>query len=78
MKMDESDWARMYGKTPTVYGESKMIQIEKNYKLTLTENQARELYNFLSDQKKYGQITPDTEITLIYYELKKLFDTGIR
>jgi len=55
-----------------------MIEIKKSYVLELTENQARELYNLLSDQKKYGQITPDTEITLVYHELKKIFDTGIR
>ena len=24
MSLDESDWERMYGKTPTVYGETKM------------------------------------------------------
>lgn len=55
-----------------------MIQVKKSYVLELTEDQARELYNILSDQKKYGQITPDNEITLVYHELKKIFDSGIR
>jgi hypothetical protein len=56
----------------------KMIEVKKSYVLELTESQARELYNILSDQKKYGQITPDNEITLVYHELKKIFDSGIR
>lgn len=55
-----------------------MIQVKKSYVLELTEDQARELYEILNDQKKYGNITPDNEITLVYHELKKIFDSGIR
>ena len=55
-----------------------MIEVQKNYVITLTECQARELYYILNDQKKYGQIIPDNEITLVYHELKQIFDSGIR
>jgi hypothetical protein len=76
--MDESDWNRMYGKNSTVYGETKMIEIEKNYKLTLTEQQAKELYRILQAARDNGQITPDYEICSLYGELKDLFDGEIR
>jgi len=55
-----------------------MIEITKNYKLTLTEQQAKELYEVLKIQKDVGHLTYDHEILLVYNELKKLFDTGIR
>ena len=55
-----------------------MIQIEKNYKLTLTENQAKELYQLLRTERDSGCLTPDKGLVLVYHELKKLFDTGIR
>lgn len=78
MTLTHTDYDQMFGKNLTVYGESKMIQVKKSYVLELTEDQAREFYNILSDQKKYGQITADNEITLVYHELKKIFDRGIR
>ena len=55
-----------------------MIQVKKSYVLELSEQQAKELYNLLKYQKEYGQITHDTDIILVYNELKKLFDCGIR
>jgi hypothetical protein len=55
-----------------------MIEVQKNYKITLTEDQAQELYEFLKTGKNAGWITPDKELVLVYHELKKLFDTGIR
>jgi hypothetical protein len=55
-----------------------MIQIEKNYKLTLTERQARELYELLNTERRSGHLTVDHELTLVHNELKDLFDTGIR
>ena len=55
-----------------------MIQIEKNYKLTLTEEQAKELYELLRTARDNGHITPDYEICTLYGELKNLFDSGIR
>jgi len=55
-----------------------MIEVQKNYKLILTEEQAKELYEFLKTGKNAGWITPDKELVLVYHELKKLFDSGIR
>ena len=49
-----------------------MIEIEKQYKLTLTEDQARQLYNLLQYAESHD------ELRVIWRELKKLFDTGIR
>ena len=55
-----------------------MIEVQKQYKLTLTEQQAKELFTLLLLQKDTGQLTTDHEIVLVYNELKKLFDNGIR
>jgi hypothetical protein len=55
-----------------------MIEIQKNYKLTLTEQQAKELYEVLQTERDIGHLTPDKELVLVYHELKKLFDSGIR
>ena len=55
-----------------------MIEVAKNYKLTLTEEQAKELYELLKTGKNAGWITHDRELVLVYHELKKLFDSGIR
>ena len=76
--MDEGDWERMYGKTLTVYGESKMIEVKKSYVVELTEQQAQELYELLRTEKNSGGLTHDKELMLVYHELKKLFDSGIR
>jgi hypothetical protein len=76
--MDEGDWERMYGKTPTVYGESKMIEIQKNYKITFTEEQAQQLYRLLQSTKEFSYGERYDELGFLHDELKKLFDTGIR
>jgi hypothetical protein len=55
-----------------------MIQIKKSYVLELTEEQAQELYQLLRTERDSGCLTPDKELVLVYHELKKLFDTGIR
>jgi hypothetical protein len=55
-----------------------MIQIEKNYKLILTEQQARELYDVLKTAKENGRLTIDHELVLVLNELKLIFDSGIR
>jgi plasmid replication initiation protein len=78
MTIDYTANDQLFGKNLTVYGETKMIQIEKNYKLTLTEDQARELYRLLQTEKDSGCLTPDRELKLVYHELKNIFDTGIR
>jgi hypothetical protein len=56
----------------------KMIEIQKNYLLTLTEEQARELYQILDYERKNDNLGVDKELKLVYHELKNLFDTGIR
>ena len=56
----------------------KMIEIQKNYKLTLTEQQAQELYQFLRTEKSFGRLGVDKDLKLIYDELEELFETGIR
>lgn len=53
-----------------------MIEIQKNYKLTLTEQQVKELYALLKLQKDTGHLTTDHEIVLVYNELKQLFGSG--
>ena len=78
MTIDYTANDQLFGKNLTVYGETKMIQIEKNYKLTLTEDQARELYRLLQTEKDSGCLTPDRELKLVYHELENLFDSGIR
>ena len=55
-----------------------MIETLKSYKLTLTEQQAKELYEFLRGAKDVGHLSVDRDLILAYNELKKLFDSGIR
>jgi len=55
-----------------------MIEIKKSYVLELTEDQARELYKLLLSAKHTEHITHDNELMIVYHELKKLFDSGIR
>ena len=45
-----------------------MIEVQKNYVLTLTEQQARELYYCLSHN-----LSPKDELMFVYDELKKHF-----
>ena len=58
-----------------------MIETLKNYKITLTEEQVRQLYNLLQsvkqqDQFSYGGLYDD--LRELHNELKQLFDSGIR
>ena len=55
-----------------------MIQVEKLYTVKFTEQQAKELYEFLRREKDIGHLSVDRDLILVYNELKKLFDTGIR
>ena len=54
-----------------------MIEIQKNYKLTLTEAQARELYLLLRTERDMD-VSRLKELAPVHNELKKLFDTGIK
>ena len=55
-----------------------MIEIQNNYKLTLTEQQAKELYFMLKNAKDGAYLTHNDELMLVYNELKNIFGTGIR
>ena len=55
-----------------------MIEKQISYKIEFTENQARQLYNLLKLEKDRGHMTTDHDIILVYSELRKIFDTGIR
>jgi hypothetical protein len=58
-----------------------MIETLKNYKITLTEDQARQLYTLLLYTKDTGDLKHDgryIELRPLYEELKQLFDSGIR
>ena len=49
-----------------------MIEIQKNYKITLTEQQAKELYELLRTEKDSGCLTIDKDLLLVYNEMKKV------
>jgi hypothetical protein len=55
-----------------------MIEIQKNYKITFTEQQARELYELLRTEKESGCLTIDKDLLLVYNELKDTLKIGIR
>jgi hypothetical protein len=52
-----------------------MIEIQKNYKLTLTEQQVKELYELLRTEKESGCLTIDKDLVLVYNALKNIFGT---
>ena len=59
------------------------IEVQKQYKITLTETQAKELYEFLRGAKdvghlSVGHLSVDTDLILVYNELKDIFGGGIR
>lgn len=55
-----------------------MIEKQISYKIEFTEQQTKELYEFLRGAKDVGHLHTDKDLILIYNELKKLFDNGIR
>ena len=67
----------MVGHTHQI-GDLKMIEKQISYKIEFTEQQAKELYEFLRGAKDVGHLHTDKELILVYNELRKLFDTGIR
>jgi hypothetical protein len=54
-----------------------MIEVQKNYKLILTEDQARELYLLLKTERDMD-VSRLKELAPVCDELKKLFGVGIR
>ena len=55
-----------------------MIELKKSYVIEFTEQQAKELYEFLREAKDVGHLHTDKDLILVYNELRKLFDSGIR
>ena len=58
-----------------------MINIQKTYNISFTEQQARQLYQLLLDTKDTGNLKFDgrfVELRPLYEELKPIFDSGIR
>jgi hypothetical protein len=55
-----------------------MLEIKKNYLLTLSESQASELYSLLRREKDIGQLTSDNELVLVLHELSPIFSGGFR
>jgi Leu/Phe-tRNA-protein transferase len=58
-----------------------MIEVQKQYKLTLTHEQVRQLFVLLQTQKEtehFSYMGQYNELRSLYDELRKLFDTGIR
>ena len=53
-----------------------MIEIKKSYVVELTEQQAKELYLILKNQKDIGHLNTDYELVLVYNELKQFFESG--
>ena len=58
-----------------------MINIQKTYNISFTEQQVKELYQLLLDTKDTGNLKFDgrfVELRPLYEELKPIFDSGIR
>jgi len=51
-----------------------MIEIQKNYKITLTEYQAQQLYRLLQSTKEFSYGERYDELGFLHDELKDLFD----
>ena len=52
-----------------------MINIQKTYNISFTEQQAKELYELLQTEKDSGCLTVDKDLVLVYNELKNIFGT---
>ena len=56
-----------------------MIEVQNNYKLTLSEEQMRQLFNLLGQNKDLLCINSGyDELRTVHHELKKIFNSGIR
>jgi hypothetical protein len=56
-----------------------MIEIQTNYKLTLSEEQLRQLFNLLGQNKDLLTINNGYgELRTVHNELKKILDSGVR
>jgi len=58
---------------------TEMIEIQTNYKLTLSEEQLRQLFNLLEQNKDLLAMNSGyDELRTVHYELKKIFDSRVR
>lgn len=55
-----------------------MIEVQKNYKITFTEEQARQLYHLLHSTEEFSYGDRYDELRFLHDELKKIFDIGVR
>jgi hypothetical protein len=55
-----------------------MIDIQKTYNISFTEQQAKELYFMLKNAKDGAYLTHNDELMLVYNELKDTLKIGIR
>jgi len=55
-----------------------MINIQKTYNISFTEQQVKELYELLRTEKESGCLTIDKDLLLVYNELKDTLKIGIR
>ena len=58
-----------------------MIEVAKNYKITLTEEQGRQLHQLLQETKfihEASYVERYSDLRELRDELKQLFDSGIR
>jgi len=69
---------KLFGKNFTVHGETEMIETQKNYKITLTEEQARQLCRLLHSTEEFSYGERYCELRFLRDELKKIFDMGVR
>lgn len=61
-------------------GDLKMIELSRNYKITLSEEQVRQLHQLLLDTKDLGNLKYDgrfDELRPLYEELRSIFNTGL-
>jgi len=49
-----------------------MINIQKTYNISFTEQQVKELYELLRTEKESGCLTIDKDLLLVYNELKRV------
>jgi hypothetical protein len=69
---------QLFGKNFTVYGKTEMIEIQKSCKITLTEEQARQLCLLLHSAEGFSYGERYCELRFLYDELQKLFGMGVR
>ena len=55
-----------------------MIEVQKLYKITFTEQQVKELFELLQTERDSGCLSPDKELVLVYHSLNSLLNAKIK